>query len=49
MVDSSTGEEHIFCFNQWLAVDEGDGEIMREVPAKVKKQKPLPGKVYNIT
>ncbi|KAJ8306150.1 hypothetical protein KUTeg_016695 [Tegillarca granosa] len=43
MVDSSTGEEHIFCFNQWLAVDEGDGEIMREVPAKIKKQKPLPG------
>ena len=40
----ATKERYTFKCNRWLALDEDDGEIVREMPAEGKGiKKPLPG------
>ncbi|KAL4225451.1 Lipoxygenase y domain-containing protein 1 [Mactra antiquata] len=49
MENMTSGEKYIFECNRWLADDEDDGSIVRELPAKGPGiKKPLPLDKYNV-
>ena len=43
MTDAHTGEELKFYVNRWLATDEEDGSLCREVPVAREEDPVLPG------
>jgi hypothetical protein len=46
MEDADTGEELIFYLDRWLALDQDDGNILREMPVIRKGTPSLPGNLY---
>ena len=44
MTDKHTGEELTFEVNRWLASDEDDGQLCRELPVSRDEEPALPGK-----
>ncbi len=50
MENMMTGKRYIFPCKRWLATDEDDGEIVREIPAEGEDiKRPQPCKPNNIT
>ena len=48
MNDNDTQEELVFYLDRWLALDQDDGSICREIPVTRKGTPGLPGNVLSL-